>query len=136
MKKILNILNNFQFWLADSGHHVEQGIHEIAMSGGNPSEIIPQPKTHFIPNLLIEFKTIKPNKHFVKLNNRQLPIHVKLEPNQIECLTDRNIDALDFTEWRMYINSQIKRVNSKLISKAWNDRWTNKIQQNNNTIIK
>ena len=33
MKKILQILNKFQFWLADSEHHIEQGIHEIAMTG-------------------------------------------------------------------------------------------------------
>jgi hypothetical protein len=33
MKYLKQLLNNFQFWLASEPHHIEQGIHEIAMTG-------------------------------------------------------------------------------------------------------
>ena len=37
------LLDKIQFWLADSEHHIEQGIHEIAMSGRMPVKTI-EPK--------------------------------------------------------------------------------------------
>jgi hypothetical protein len=36
MKIIKQLLNNFQFWLADNQHNIEQGVFETAMSGRMP----------------------------------------------------------------------------------------------------